>query len=109
MSKADVPNEIRSRWRPPEDLTVSQWAEKHRVLVAETSAEPGPWLNARAPYLRSIMDAFSDDFVERIVFCKGSQLGGTEALYNCLGYAIHQDPAPCRSDERRVGKECRSR
>src|SRR5574343_74954 len=95
MSKADVPNEIRSRWRPPEDLTVSQWAEKHRVLVAETSAEPGPWLNARAPYLRSIMDAFSDDFVERIVFCKGSQLGGTEALYNCLGYSIHQDPAPC--------------
>src|SRR5574343_498313 len=95
MSKADVPNEIRSRWRPPEDLTVSQWAEKYLVLVAETSAEPGPWLNARAPYLRAIMDAFSDDFVECIVFCKGSQLGGTEALYNCLGYAIHQDPAPC--------------
>lgn len=41
------------------------------------------------------MDAFSNPFIERIVFNKGSQLGGTEALYNMLGYAIHQDPAPC--------------
>lgn len=89
-----IPDEVRAAWRPPEDLTVSEWAEKHRVLVSETSSEPGPWRNARTPYLAKIMDAFSDPFIEKIVFNKGSQLGGTEALYNMLGYAIHQDPAP---------------
>lgn len=40
------------------------------------------------------MDAFSDPFIERIVFNKGSQIGGTEALLNMMLYAIHQDPAP---------------
>lgn len=27
---------------PPEDLTVSEWAEKHRMLDSKTSALPGP-------------------------------------------------------------------
>jgi phage terminase large subunit GpA-like protein len=40
------------------------------------------------------MDAFSDPFIERIVFNKGSQIGGTEALLNMMLYAIHQDPSP---------------
>lgn len=89
-----IPNRVRLAWKPPEELTVSQWSEKHRVLVSETSAEPGPWRNTRTPYLIAIMDAFSDPYIEKIVFNKGSQLGGTEALYNMLGYAIHQDPSP---------------
>ncbi len=89
-----IPVEVRVAWQPPENLTVSQWAEKYRVLLPETSSEPGPWRNSRTPYLASIMDAFSDPYIEKIVFNKGSQLGGTEALYCMLGYAIHQDPAP---------------
>lgn len=93
-SLAVVPLEIREAWRPPEKLTVSQWAEKYRVLEAETSSEPGPWRNQRTPYLVGIMDAFSDPYIEKIVFNKGSQLGGTSALYNMLGFAIHQDPGP---------------
>lgn len=40
------------------------------------------------------MDALNDRHVETIVFCKGSQIGGTEAIYNMLGFAIDQDPAP---------------
>lgn len=89
-----IPDQVRIAWSPPEELTVSQWSEKYRVLVSETSSEPGPWRNARTPYLAKIMDAFSDHYVEKIVFSKGSQVGGTEALYCMLGYAIHQDPAP---------------
>jgi len=88
------PIEIAEFTRPPEDITVSQWAERYRLLIPETSAEPGPWRNIRTPYLNGIMDAFSDPFIERIVFNKGSQIGGTEALLNMMLYAIHQDPAP---------------
>ena len=33
--------EVLSKLRPPPPLTVSQWADKYRVLSAESSAEPG--------------------------------------------------------------------
>jgi transposase len=37
---------------PPPALTVSQWADKHRQLSPEDSAEPGQWSTGRAEYLR---------------------------------------------------------
>ena len=46
------------------------------------------------PYLVEIMDAFSDDTVEEIVFVKPTQVGGTSAMENMLGSLIAQDPAP---------------
>lgn len=78
---------------PPPDLTVSQWAEAHRVLP-DTSAEPGRWRNARAPYLVGLMDALTDHATEIVVLMKGAQLGGSEALLNALGYFIEHDPSP---------------
>ena len=41
---------------PPEDMKVSEWAERYRMLDRQTSAEPGPWNNSRTPYLVEIMD-----------------------------------------------------
>lgn len=79
---------------PPEDLTVSEWAEKYRMLDSKTSALPGPWRNAMTPYLVGVMDALLDYEAEEIVLCKASQLGGTEAILNALGYIIQQDPSP---------------
>lgn len=79
---------------PPEDRTVSQWADHHRVLDAKSSAEPGPWRTSRTPYLRGIMDAFSDDEVEEITIQKPSQSAGTEAILNMIGDCISEDPGP---------------
>ncbi len=45
---------------PPPKLTVSQWADKHRVLSKESSAEHGRWNTVRAPYQREIMEAVND-------------------------------------------------
>ena len=39
---------------PPPKLTVSQWADSHRVLSKKSSAEPGKWNTDRAPYQREI-------------------------------------------------------
>jgi len=75
-------------------MTVSEWANKFRVLDSRTSAEPGPWSTERTPYLRGIMDAFIDPRIEEIIFVKPTQVGGTEAINNMLGYAIAQDPSP---------------
>lgn len=78
---------------PPPKLTVSAWADRHRV-VSGYSAEPGPWRTARTPYLREIMDSFSDPLVTMVVFQKCARIGGTEAGLNIIGYFIDQDPSP---------------
>ncbi len=79
---------------PPENKTVSQWAEENRVLDSRSSDTPGKWKNNLTPYLIGIMDAFNNYEVEEIVFCKPTQVGGTEAMQNMIGYIIAQEPAP---------------
>jgi len=79
--------------RPPEDISVSQWAEKYRVLDTG-SAIPGPWKNVKTPYLVEIMDTLLDSDIEEIIFVKPTQVGGTEAMLNMLAYIAAQDPAP---------------
>lgn len=81
-----------SNFRPPEDLTVSQWAERYRVLSRESSAEAGPWNNDRTPYLVGVMDAFTDPAVDHITMVASSQVGKSELELNIIGYIIDQDP-----------------
>lgn len=80
--------------KPPENLSVSEWADKYRMLDSKTSAMPGPWRNDKTPYLKDIMDELRNYETEEIVFCKCTQVGGTEALQNMIGYIIQQDPSP---------------
>ena len=79
--------------RPRKHLSVSKWAEKHRILP-DGNAIPGPWRNSVTPYLVEIMDTFDDDVVEKIVFVKPTQVGGTSAMENMLGSLIDQAPGP---------------
>lgn len=80
--------------KPPEKLTVSQWADKYRILSELDSAAPGHWRTSKTPYLQKVMDAFNDGFIHDITFCAGTQLGKTSAEQNMIGYAIAQDPGP---------------
>ena len=76
-------------------LTVSEWADEHRMLSSRASSEPGPWRTDRTPYLRGIMDALSaSDPIQRVVFMKGAQLGATECGSNWLGYVVDHAPGP---------------
>ncbi len=84
--------EEKAACRPPERLSVSEWADRYRVLTPRLAAKPGPWRTSYMPYLRRIMDVWTEPGVEEIVLCKGSQAGASEAAFNCLGYAICQDP-----------------
>lgn len=76
------------------ELSVSQWADQFRILDPLTSSEPGQWRTDRTPYLRGVMDAFTNPLVERITLMFSTQVGKTESFYNMLGYAIDQDPGP---------------
>lgn len=84
---------ISSNLKRPEKLTVSEWAEKYRILD-ETSNFSGKWSNDITPYLVGIMDAFNDPYIQEINFCKPTQVGGTEAMLNMLGWTITQNPSP---------------
>ena len=74
---------IRGSLTLPEHLTISQWAEKYRILD-ESSNLSGRWSNDITPYLVGIWDAYLDQSVREIYFCKATQIGGTEALINIL-------------------------
>ena len=76
----------------PENLTVTQWADKHRRLSPESSVEVGPWRTRRTPYLKEPMDAFTDPKIRRLVMVAASQVGKSELLNNIIGYIIDQDP-----------------
>lgn len=80
--------------KPPEQLTVSEWAENYRILDNKSSAMPGPWSNDMTPYLVGVMDEFNNYETEKIIFVKPTQIGGTEALQNMIGYIVAQDPSP---------------
>ena len=90
-----VANNLLAGLKPPPDMTISQWAEKYRILSGSASSEPGRWSNARTPYLVEIMDELSpQSSATDVVFMKGSQIGGTEVLINTALYYIKHCPSP---------------
>jgi phage terminase large subunit GpA-like protein len=81
MESYDGAEAIERAWRdgltPDPLLTVSEWADRYRVLSQRASSEPGRWRTERTPYLREIMDCLSPSSpFQRVVFMKGSQVGG---------------------------------
>lgn len=79
-------------FKPPESLTVDEWADSYRRLSPESSAEAGPWRTKRTPYLEEPMKAFTDPKVRKIVMVAASQVGKSELELNIIGYIIDQDP-----------------
>lgn len=79
---------------PRRHITVSEWADEHRVLSSKGSAEPGRWRTARNPALREPMDALSArSGVRDVVLMWPVQYGKTEIALNVIGY--HQTELPC--------------
>lgn len=81
--------------RPERALTVSEWADEHRMLSSKASAEPGRWRTSRTPYLREPMDCLSSSSpIQRVVMMFAAQTGKTEAGSNWLAYVIAHAPGP---------------
>jgi hypothetical protein len=70
----------RTHLAPPPTFTVSEWADRHRQLSSESSAEPGQWETSRVEYTREIMDAASDPDCSELVWVAASQTAKTETL-----------------------------
>lgn len=78
--------------RPPPKLTLSQWADRHFYLSAESAAEPGRWKTL--PYQRGILDAITDSTVRWVSVMKSARVGFTKCINAAIAYHIHQDPCP---------------
>ena len=88
-------NAFKSGFCPPPIYTVSEWADKFRVLPQTSAAEPGNWRTDRTPYLKEIMDSLSPSVnCSDVVFMKSAQIGGTEAGINWIDYIIAAAPGP---------------
>ncbi|MGH6920818.1 MAG: phage terminase large subunit family protein, partial [Geminicoccaceae bacterium] len=99
MDDHDGADAIERAWRdglkPDPLLTVSEWADRYRVLSQRASSEPGRWRTDRTPYLKEIMDCLSPSSPwQRVALMKGAQIGGTECGNNWIGYVVHQAPGP---------------
>ena len=79
-------------FKPPEKLTLSEWADTYAYLSAESSAEGGRWHTL--PYQKGIMDAITDPKLEQITVMKSARVGYSKILNHTIAYHIHQDPCP---------------
>jgi phage terminase large subunit GpA-like protein len=86
---------FRDGLRPDAELTVSQWADRFRVLSSKASAEPGPFRCSRTPYIVEPLDCLSSSStVQRVVLMFAAQTGKTELGMSWLGYCIQASPGP---------------
>jgi phage terminase large subunit GpA-like protein len=82
-------------FRPDPKLSVTQWADRYRILPKKSSSEPGRYRSSRTPYVREIMDCLSPTSpVAEICVMKGTQLGFTEVANNWFGFIVDITPGP---------------
>ena len=77
--------------KPVEQISVVDWSEKYGRLPS-SSAEPGRYRVDRTPYMREVMDAFTEPDIKRIVVKSAAQVGKSSVLLNIVGHTVHLNP-----------------
>lgn len=77
----------------PEDIDGADFAEKYCVL-GDTSPFPGPWNNARFPYLTYVLRAATLPFIRDFNLCAGTQIGKTEMKFIIMAQGAYVEPLP---------------
>lgn len=75
---------------PLPSLSPSQWANLHRRLSPESSAQPGKFVSL--PYQDEPLNSVADDDVSETILWWASQLGKSELVNNVIGYHMDEDP-----------------
>lgn len=82
----------RSAWEPPPEEPIDAWAERHVVMPPGVSALPGPLDLGITPYMRGILQAYTDPEVEEITICSSTQVGKTTCGMIPVLYSVAEDP-----------------
>ena len=81
--------------RPPEKLTIAEWADKFGVLSSEGSAEPGKFYISNAEYQREPLESLTPgNGLQTVVLMWSSQVGKTQIGLFFVAYHVQHDPAP---------------
>lgn len=78
--------------KPQSKLSVSEWADTFGQISSD-SAEPGKYHTSRTPYMKAVMDAFTEPDINRIVVKSAAQIGKSTVLMHIVGRTAHL--APC--------------
>ena len=76
-----LPKAVRERMQVPEDITVSQWAERYRRVTA-IDASPGRWRTELVPHTKKLMDLISLPWVKEVWLCMVERSAKTQILAN---------------------------
>lgn len=93
-SAGDLVKIALNAFKPPPDMTVSEWSDEYRRLSAESSAQPGRFRTEIVEYMREPMDMVGKPGVRRITLMTSAQVAKSTVLENIIGYYMHQDPCP---------------
>lgn len=77
-------------------LSVTKWAETHRILTKKVSAMDGLFRYSNTPFTREIAEKLSpDDPTREIAAMKAAQAGFTSGVIeNSIGFSIDNNPCP---------------
>lgn len=78
--------------KPPENLTVSQYAAKYRRM-ANTGQHMGLWDNNRTPYLVEPMDTLESLEHTGLIFMGPARSGKSDMAFNWLSYLVDNKPS----------------
>ena len=83
------------KFKPPEKISPSEWANKYRFLSEKASAKPGKYSTTLTPWVPGMLDVIIDPNVREVVCQKSAQVAWTDGvLNNYIGYRIDIDPCP---------------
>lgn len=93
-SATDLVKPTLGAFKPPPNMTVSEWADEHRRLSSESSAQPGKFRTEVIEYMREPMDMVGKPGIRRITLMTSAQVAKSTVLENVIAYFIHSDPCP---------------
>ena len=73
-SRTELEKILRGAVKPVERVGVTEWSEKYGRLPSD-SAEPGRYRVDRTPYMRQVMESFTEPDIKRIVVKSAAQIG----------------------------------
>ena len=80
--------------KPPDNLSLPEWADKYRRLSTSSGAVGGPWRTSRVEVARGPMLAVTEPGVRTITVMSCTQLMKTSLIENVIGRQAHLDPCP---------------
>lgn len=91
----NIARRARKKFAPPPKIGITEWANRHRYLSAESADLAGKYSTDLTPWIPGIHAALDDPAIWKVVCMKSAQIAWTDGVINnWLGRIIDVDPSP---------------